>query len=297
MTGSTSGAASASMATTASGAGTPTGDTGTAVRSRGAAGRAAFLGLLLRDFAVLRRQLHIFLARTVVQPLLLVFVFAHVFPQISQGVGGAAGAPRFTTVLIPGVVALAIVINGVQAVAVNLVGEIGHEREINDRVLAPLPVSLVALEKILYGALEGLLAGLVVFPIAAVIPATPLSLDPTWAVLLTIAPLACLASAALGLALGTALEPRSLTFLFNIVLLPLTMLGGLFYPWSDLETIPWLQVAVLLNPLTYMSEGLRAALVTGVPHLPLPAVYLPLVAFAVGFTLMGIRGFRRRVLG
>ncbi len=277
--------------------GAAAGDTGTAVRSRGAAGRAAFRGLLLRDLAVLRRQLHIFLARTVVQPLLLVFVFAHVFPQISQGVGGSAGAPRFTTVLVPGVVALAIVINGVQAVAVNLVGEIGHEREINDRVLAPLPVSLVALEKILYGALEGLLAGLVVFPIAAVIPATPLSLDPTWAVLLTVVPLACVASAALGLALGTALEPRSLTFLFNIVLLPLTMLGGLFYPWADLETIPWLQVAVLVNPLTYMSEGLRAALVTDVPHLPLLAVYLPLAVFAIGFAVLGVRGFRRRVLG
>lgn len=273
------------------------GDSGIRVRSRGAASRAAFRGLLLRDLAVLRRQLHIFLARTVVQPLLLVFVFAYIFPQISQGVGGAAGAPRFTSVLIPGVVALAIVINGVQAVAVNLVGEIGHEREINDRVLAPLPVSMVALEKILYGALEGLLAGMVVFPIAALIPATPLSLDPTWAVLLTVAPLACLASAALGLALGTAMQPRSLTFLFNIVLLPLTMLGGLFYPWTDLGTISWLQVAVLLNPLTYMSEGLRAALVTDVGHLPLVAVYVPLAVFAVGFTALGIRGFRRRVLG
>lgn len=280
-----------------SGAAAPAGDTGSALRSRGAAGRAAFRGLLLRDIAVLRGQIHIFLARTVVQPLLLVFVFTHVFPQISQGVGGAAGAPRFTTVLIPGVVALAIVINGVQAVAVTLVGEIGHEREINDRVLAPLPVSVVALEKILYGATEGLLAGLVVFPIAAVIPVTPFALDPTWPVLLTVVPLACLASAALGLALGTAMQPRSLTFLFNIVLLPLTMLGGLFYPWSELETIPWLQVAVLLNPLTYMSEGLRAALVTDVGHLPLVAVYLPLAVFALGFTMLGIRGFRRRVLG
>lgn len=270
---------------------------GAVVRSRGAAGSAAFWGLLLRDFAVLRRKFHVFLARTVVQPLLLVFVFTYVFPQIAQGVGGARGAAEFTAVLIPGVVALAIVINGVQAVAVNLVGEIGHEREINDRVLAPLPVSAVALEKILYGALEGLIAGLVVFPIAAVIPATPLALEPAWAVLLTVGPLACLASAALGLALGTALEPRSLTFLFNIVLLPLTMLGGLFYPWAALDSVPWLQVAVLVNPLIYMSEGLRAGLVTGVPHMPLLAVYLPLVGFVAVFTLLGIRGFRHRVLG
>lgn len=269
---------------------------GVPVRSRGTAGWAAFWALLLRDLTVLDRQIHIFLARTVVQPLLLVFVFANVFPQISQGVGGPAGASLFTTVLVPGVVALAIVINGVQAVAVNLVGEIGHEKEIQDRVLAPLPVSMVAVEKILYGALEGFFAGMVVFPIAAVIPTTPVYLDLDWLVLLTVAPLACVASAALGLALGTALEPRSLTFLFNLVLLPLTMLGGLFYPWASLAAIPWLQGAVLVNPLMYMTEGLRAALVTNVPHLSLTAVYPALAAFAIGFAAVGIRGFKRRVL-
>lgn len=267
-----------------------------AVRSRGAAGRAAFWALLLRDLTVLDRQIHVFLARTVVQPVLLVFVFANVFPSISQQVGGVGGASRFTTILVPGVVALAIVLNGVQAVAVNLVQELGYEKEIQDRVLAPLPVSMIAVEKILYGALEGLFAGMVVFPIAAVIPTTPIYIDLDWTVLLTVVPLSCIASAALGLALGTLLEPRSLTFLFNVVVLPLTILGGLYYPWASLDPIPWLQVAVLANPLIYMSEGLRAALVINVPHMSLLVVYPVLAVFAVGFAAVGIVGFRRRVL-
>ncbi len=269
---------------------------GRPLRSKAAAGRAAFWALLLRDLTVLDRKIHIFLARTVVQPLLLVFVFANVFPKISQAVGGAAGASDFTAILVPGVVALSIVLNGVQAVAVNLVQEIGYEKEILDRVLAPIPVSLVAVEKIAYGALEGFFAGMVVFPIAAVIPATPVYLQVDWPVLLTVAPLACVASAALGLALGTLLEPRSLTFLFNIVLLPLIMLGGLYYPWTRLGTIPWLEAAVLANPLIYMSEGLRAALVTNVPHMSLLAVYPALGGFAVVSALAGVRGFKRRVL-
>lgn len=265
-------------------------------RSRGAATRAALWGLVLRDLSVLDRRIHIFLARTVVQPLLLVFVFANVFPRISQGVGGGAGASRFTTILVPGVVALAVVINGVQAVAVNLIQDIGYNREIEDRVLSPISVRMVALEKIGFGALEGLFAGLVVFPVAAIVPATPVYVHIHWWVLVTVAPLACVASASLGLTLGTLLEPRSVTFLFSIVLLPLTMLGGLYYPWSRLGPIPWLQVAVLVNPLIYMSEGFRAAMVSKVPHMPLYGVYLALSLFTVVLTTTGVKGFRRRVL-
>ncbi|MDQ6783744.1 MAG: ABC transporter permease [Actinomycetota bacterium] len=265
-------------------------------RSRYLATGAAFWGLVLRDLTVLNRKLHIFLARTVVQPLLLVFVFANVFPRISQGIGGGAGASRFTTILVPGVIALSVVINGVQAVAVNLVQEISYNREIEDRVLAPISVRMVAIEKIVFGALEGLFAGLVVFPIAALVPATPVYLRIDWVVLVTVAPLACVASAALGLTLGTLLEPRSVTFLFSIVLLPLTILGGLYYPWSRLGPIPWLKVAVLVNPLIYMSEGFRAALVTRVPHMGLPGVYFALSLFTVVLTVTGIKGFKRRIL-
>ena len=52
----------------------------------------AFGALLLRDLAVLRKEFAQFLARTVMQPLLFVFVFAYVFPKIGQGVGGAKGS-------------------------------------------------------------------------------------------------------------------------------------------------------------------------------------------------------------
>ena len=66
--------------------------------------------------------------------------------------------------------------------------EFGYTREIEDRVLAPLPVELVGFEKIVAGALQCLLAGLIVFPIAAVVPATPVHLDINWPVLLTLDP-------------------------------------------------------------------------------------------------------------
>src|SRR4029078_3923141 len=144
--------------------------------------RASVFGaLLLRDLTVLRKNLKEFIPRTVLQPLLLVFVFTYVFPKIGQGVGGSgAGAAQFSSVLGSGVVATAIIFQGIQAVALPLVQEFGYTREIEDRVLAPLPVAVVAFEKIVAGALQCLFAGLIVFPIPTIVPATPAHLANTW---------------------------------------------------------------------------------------------------------------------
>ena len=61
---------------------------------RRASSRSAFGALLLRDLAVLRKEIWMFLGRTVMQPLLLIFVFAYVFPKIGQAIGGSTGAAR-----------------------------------------------------------------------------------------------------------------------------------------------------------------------------------------------------------
>jgi ABC-2 type transport system permease protein len=176
-----------------------------------------------------------------------------------------------------------------------MVQEFGYTREIEDRVLAPLPVSMVAVEKIVSGAIVSLLSAAVVFPIAAVVPATPVNLEVDWPVLLTLTPLACLMAGALGLTFGTRFEPRTVPILFGVIVLPLTFLGAVYYSWEALEPIRWLQIAVLVNPLVYMSEGFRAAL-TPADHMSLWAIYGALFFFAALFTRLGIKGFERRVV-
>ena len=42
----------------------------------------------LRDLVVVRKTWKEVLPRTLIQPFLLVFVFAYVFPKIGQGIGG-----------------------------------------------------------------------------------------------------------------------------------------------------------------------------------------------------------------
>ncbi|GMU77841.1 MAG: transport permease protein [Acidimicrobiia bacterium] len=265
-------------------------------RSPAQAARVAFVALLLRDAVVLRKTLREFIPRTVLQPLLLVFVFTYVFPKIGQGVGGSGGGEeQFSTILVAGVVALAIMFQGIQTVALPMVQEFGFTREIEDRVLAPLPIWLVAIEKAVWGAFASLFSALLVFPIAAIVPATEVHLQVDWPVLLTITPLACFMCGALGLMFGTLFEPRTVPLLFGLVVIPITFLGAIYYPWAALEPIRWLQILVLLNPLVYMCEGFRAAL-TDVEHMSLWVVYPVLVGFTVLFTWVGIRSFTKRVV-
>lgn len=265
------------------------------IRKPLAASRVAFRALILRDLVVLRKTLKEFVPRTILQPFLLVFVFTYVFPKIGQGVGGARHASSFSTLLVAGVVGLAILFQGIQSVSLPMVQEFGYTREIEDRVLAPMPVWLVAIQKAMWGALSGLISALLVFPIAAVVPATPVHLDVHWLVLLTLTPLACYTCGALGLTFGTRFDPRTVPLLFGIIVIPITFLGCVYYSWSSLETIRWLQILVLANPLVYISEGFRAAL-TNSAHMSLWTVYGALLVFAALFTWLGINGFKRRVL-
>lgn len=276
-----------------------------ATRSTMSSSRIAFGALLLRDLVVLKKRLREFIPRTIIQPLLLCFVFLYVFPTIGTGVGsgrGVGGESAFATILVAGVVGLSIMFQGIQAVALPMVQEFGYTREIEDRVLAPLPVSFVALEKVIFGAIQGLLAAAIVFPIAAVVHASQIhiNLEVHWVTLITLIPLACIACSALGLTFGTIFDPRTVPLLFGIIILPLTFLGGTYYSWTALAPITvgdihWLQILVLVNPLIYINEGFRAAL-TSSDHMSLWAVYPVLIGFSALFLWTGISNFKRRVI-
>ena len=273
-------------------------------RSAAAASRTAFNALLLRDLTVLRKNLGVFIARTIIQPFLLVFVFLYVFPQIGEGVGGgsAGGLSSFATVLVAGVVGLSIMFQGIQAVALPLANEFGYTKEIEDRVLAPLPVSLVAVGKVVAGAIQGLIAAAIVFPIASVVHAGGVhpNLAVHWVLLLTLIPITSIMTSSLGLVLGTRIAPRNIGVMFGFIVLPLTFLGGTYYPWTTLAAVKvagfsWLQALVCVNPLIYVTEGFRAALTTA-PHMPLYVIYPVLLAFSIIFLWVGCRGFQRRVI-
>ena len=182
-------------------------------RSVVAASWTALGALLLRDLVVLRKHLPEFVLRTIIQPFLLCFVFLYVFPKIGQGVGGGSGRgaeSEFATILVPGVVGISIMFQGVQSIALAMAQE------------------------------------------------------------------------------------------FGFIILPITFLGGTYYSWTKLAPVKigawhWLQTVVLVNPLIYINDGMRAAF-TDATHMHLYIIYPAIVAFSVIFLALGLRNFRRKVL-
>jgi ABC-2 type transport system permease protein len=268
-----------------------------------------FNAMMAREFRVLRRNAISLFTRAVMQPLLFVFVFAYVFPKIGGGfmLGGSAaasaasrvGSINFATILVPGLMASMLLMQGIMAVTFPLVMEFSWQRTIEDRALAPVPIRVLAIQKIVAGAVQSFIGACIVFPIVLFVHAAgqaPHVHVTNWALFALILVFASLLTASLGLLLGTVMDPRKMQMLFAVILLPATMLGCVYYPWSALHHIRWLQISVLVNPMVYMSEGLRAVLTPVLGHMPLWAVLLALVGGTVVFGYLGTRTFTNRVL-
>jgi ABC-2 type transport system permease protein len=257
---------------------------------------------MLRDLYVLRREIGPFLIRVGMNPLLFLFVFTYIMPHMSGAVNptaqmAASAGANFSTVLLPGLIAVAIMFSGIAAVALPLAQEFGITREIDDRVMCPLPVSAVAFEKVIFSAMQSVVAAAVVFPLAYYVPSTKVDAHVTsWPFLIAVVVLASLLSGALGLTIGTLVPPKQIGLIFGVVVMPITFLGCVYYPWAALRFNPALQYGVLVNPIVYISEGLRAALTPALGHMNEAAILLMLCVFLALLLKVGIGGFKRRVI-
>jgi ABC-2 type transport system permease protein len=258
----------------------------------------AFFGLVLRDSRVLMREFVPFLLRVGMQPLLFLFVFTYILPKMSGGSAlGFGSGPGFGEILLPGLMAVAIMFSGIAAVALPLSSEFGITREIDDRVMCPLPLWAVALEKVCFSAMQSIVAALLVIPMALYVPAQPVKTHVTsWVLFVLVLVASSLLAGSLGLLIGSTVNPKQIGLVFSILVVPITFLGCVYYPWAWLSSIRWLQVGVLFNPIVYMSEGLRAAVTPGIGHMPIWAIGLALAFFLALLGRLGIRGFMRRVL-
>ena len=83
-----------------------------------------------------------------------------------------------------------------------------------------------------------------------------------------------------GSLLGTLVQPQRINLVFSLVFTPLLFTGCSQYPWPSLSRLRWFQVVTAANPMTYVSEALRAALVPAVPHIR-PWICLVVLVFSV----------------
>ena len=148
---------------------------------------------------------------------------------------------KYKSLLLPGIMAMSMVFTGIWAVAMPLIAEFQFTREIEDRLLAPMEIAWVAMEKVVAGMMQALDRG----PgrdSAGVAGHGPgrrhqHSSQPAdfrrdhacwWR---------CF-SAGGGLALGCSMDQTQIGLMFSMVLAPMIMFGCTYYPWSALNTFP-----------------------------------------------------------
>src|SRR5215472_12816612 len=263
-----------------------------------------FAAMMAREFRVLGRNAPSTFIRAVMQPLLFAFVFAYVLPKIgsgfsSAGAGAAASGLTFATILVPGLMGSMFLMQGMFGTTMPLVMEFSWQRTIEDRALAPVPIRVLGIQKITAGAIQAFIGAAIVFPVVYWVHAPgqgPHVHVANWFLLAVVMVFSSTLTASLGLWLGTVVDPRKIQMIFAVILLPITMLGCVYYPWSALHAIRWLQIVTLINPMVYMTEGLRAALTPGLGHMALCAIMLALVGGTLVFGGMAVRTFRNRVI-
>jgi ABC-2 type transport system permease protein len=249
----------------------------------------AFLAMLSRDAHVARRNFITLLFQTFLQPLMFVFIFGRVM------VGSGYMPPSYKSLLLPGIMAICMVGTGIWAVAMPLLSEFQFTREIEDRLLAPMEISWVAIEKVVAGTLQALAAGLMVIPAAWLLLRPGVDLHVPHPLLFAgVALLVALFSATGGLALGCSIQQTHIGLMFSLIVAPMIFFGCTYYPWSALTKFPILQKAVLINPMVYASEGLRGTMVPQYEHLPLWAVLIGLVFFNTLLLTTGLRQFHSK---
>lgn len=250
-----------------------------------------FVAMLGRDAHVARRNAIQLTLQTFLQPLLFVFIFGRVM------VGSGYMPAIYKTLLLPGIIAISMVFTGIWAVAMPLIAEFQWTREIEDRLLAPINMTWIAIEKVLAGAIQAAVAGLIVIPLAWLVLGRGVGIQIGHPLLFAVMVVLVSAfSACGGLALGCSINQQHIGLMFGMVITPMIFFGCTYYPWNALDKFPILQKAVLINPLVYASEGMRAMLVPGFPHLSIVAVLAALLFFDGLLLLVGLRQFQKKAI-
>ncbi|RRF89100.1 MAG: ABC transporter permease [Coriobacteriaceae bacterium] len=273
---------------------TNAGEKNNATARSGRLARQAFWAMVQRDLLIQARDAWEFVFRVAMLPFILILTYGFMLPTLGV-------LPKsFPSQMFAGMVGMSMLITGIHGTAVPFTMDFNNMHEIEDRLQAPVSSTVVGLSKMLVGIIESFVGGLIVLPISLIFMGS--RIDVTMGAggilpLVLVLVLISLASAALGLLVGTIVKPNQIAAMFPGFLMPVVFLGAIFFSWQSLSAIPVLQTIVLVNPLVYANEALRAILTPQIAHMPLVWSVLGLVAAIVIMGGLGFRRFHRMVVG
>ena len=190
--------------------------------------------------------------QTIAAPVISSFLFIVVFGLSLGGRISAIDGIEYETFIVPGLITMAMV----QAAYSNnssSVFQARFDRYLHDVLAAPMRNWEVNLGLSVGGAVRALLIAIVLAALAIPVADVPVEHPP---VLAAAVALALVLFCSLGVIVGIYAETFDHhTFVNNIVILPLTFLGGVFYSVDRLPS-PWQEVSHA-NPIFYLVNAMR----------------------------------------
>jgi ABC-2 type transport system permease protein len=215
----------------------------------------------------------------VAQPLLYLFVLGAGLGGNTRGSG--ADYQRF---IFPGVVGLALLFSSVfAAIIIVFDRQVGFLKAV---LVSPLPRSAIAAGKILSGAIQALIQGVILIPFAMLvgIHLGPLeTLELLGAMILGAVTFSAMGVAAAARFTSTTVFP----IISNALLLPMFFMSGAMYPIS--RAPHWMQVATHFDPVAYSVDLMRRSLLGQFYFPPFLSVAVQLVLVLIlGWMCVGV---------
>ena len=208
--------------------------------------RIAFWAMVKRDLLVQWRDKGEFIFRVAMLPFILILVYGFMLPTV--GILPAT----FPTHMFCGMIGMSMLITGSHGTDVPVSMDFHNLREIEDRLLVSVSTRTVAYAKMFVGILESFIGGLIVLPISLIFMGSKITIQMTLSslpLLILVVVLTALASAALGLLVGTIVKPSQIAAMFPGFLMPVVFLGSIFYTWNQLAPLPVMQGITLYRSI------------------------------------------------
>lgn len=254
---------------------------------------AIFLQFLRRDwYAFSRRTSHFFVNYWLIYPALFSLMYCYLLPSLSFELNNPT---KNTTIFIGHILIMTVVL--AFSFTIPLLFDFENNRFVDYQITILKP-RLLILERILFRSLFILFLTLPFFPLAKLyMQQLFVTENSSWVlvfIMLLISALCCCSY----MQCMICLIPSSRTirrFWMRVNFMLITF-GGLFIPWKTIAAFsPLLGYLILLNPLLYITEGMRNALLNSSEFLPTSLCIFMLSLYTVIFTFLAFYFFKKRI--
>lgn len=249
----------------------------------------AMKAMIKRDILIQLRDRNEFIFRVAMLPFILIFIYGFVLPTVG------AIPPSLPEHMFPGMIGMSLLVTGIHGTAIPLTMDFNMSREIEDRLQAPIATRYIAMSKMIVGMIESWIGAALVLPISLIFMWKFINIQLGFVQIIQviiILLLASIASASLGLLVGTIVKPNQIAAMFPGFLMPLVFTGAIFFTWKSLAPLPIVQYLFLLNPLVYINEALRTIMYPTLDSMNIWVCLIGIIGFSIVMFAFGYKRFK-----